>query len=211
MTHTLNRTGLSVKRSGEEIIILCMVHYKYKERSVEAMRELVRTILKYDPENFIGLPLGLSKEDVIALVPRGGVATAVFTDKEILGKLVQEIKAKNLGISVVLSGLFADIREICENAGLEENTTNYSAGIFGKTSLLPDYLTLDITTQCGHGLVSAHYAKDIVRRIKKGNLTAKEGAELLSKPCVCGIVNRKRTEEILLKMVTAESVDVTRK
>jgi hypothetical protein len=209
MTHTLNRTGLSIQRSGEEIIILCMVHYRHKEKKVEAMRELVRTILKYDPKNFIGLPLGLSKEDVIALVPRGGVATAVFTDKEILGTLVQEIKAKNLGISVVLSGLFADIREICERAGLVEHTTNHSVGIFGKTFLLPDYLTLDITTQCGHGLVSSYYIKDIIRRIRKGNLTAKEGAELLSKPCVCGIVNRKRTEEILLKMVQAESFDVT--
>jgi len=202
MTHTLNRTGLANARSGEEIVILGMVHYRYKEKSVEAMRELVRTILKYNPENFVGLPLGLSKEDAIALVPRGGVATAVFTDKEIVGKLVREIKGKNLGISVVLSGLYSDIREICEDAGLGEHTTNYSVGIFGKTSLLPEHLTLDITTQCGHGLVSSHYIQDIVRRIGKGKLTAKEGAELLSKPCVCGIVNRKRTEEILLRMAS---------
>jgi hypothetical protein len=211
MTHTLNRTGLSNERRGQEIVILCMVHYKYKENSVEAMSELIRTILKYNPENFIGLPLGLSKENILALLPKGGIATGVFTDQEVAGKLIREIKSKNLGISVVLSGLFADIREICENAGLAEHTTHYSAGIFGKTSLLPDYLTLDITTQCGHGLISCHYIKDVVRRIKRGRLTAREGAELLSKPCVCGIVNRKRTEEILLKMVEAESPSATGK
>jgi len=209
MTHTLNRTGLSEKRSGEEIVVLCMVHYKNKEKSVRNMTELVRTLLKYNPDNFVGLPLGLSREQVLGLIPKGGIATAVFTDQEVVRKLVQEIKSKDLGISVVLSGLFSDVREICESAGLNEHTTNYSAGVFGKTSLLPDYLTLDITTQCGHALVSRHYVKDVVRRIKRGKLTAGEGAELLSKPCVCGIVNKKRTEEILMKMAGIESSDET--
>ncbi|HSR11346.1 MAG TPA: hypothetical protein VLS90_07850, partial [Thermodesulfobacteriota bacterium] len=82
--------------------------------------------------------------------------------------------------------------------------TNYSAGVFGKTALLPDGLTLDITSQCGHALVSRHYAKDVVSRIRRGKLTAAQGAELLSKPCVCGIVNRKRTEEILSRMADME-------
>ncbi len=124
MTHTLNRTGLSEEGSGEEIVVLCMVHYKNKEKSVDAMTELVRTLLKYNPQNFIGLPLGLSRETVLTLIPRGGIATAVFTDKDTVGKLVREIKSKNLGISVVLSGLFTDVRDICESAGLKEHTTN---------------------------------------------------------------------------------------
>ncbi len=200
MTHTLDRTGLSPERPGEEIVILCMVHYKNKEEKSDQMQELARTILSYKPNNFIGLPLGISEEYLLPLAAQAGVVTAVFTDKEIVTELIKEIKSKKLGISVVLSGLFTDVREICEAAGLSEHTSHYTAGIFGKTSLLPDYVTLEILTQCGHGLVSRYYVKDVVRRIKKGTLTAAQGAELLSKPCVCGIVNKKRTEEILLKL-----------
>ncbi|HEY5496937.1 MAG TPA: hypothetical protein VIK19_01265 [Syntrophales bacterium] len=205
MTHTLNRRGLEKDRPGEEICVLCMIHHKNKnEKSSKAMRELVKTIIRYEPNNLIGRPLGVSNEDIVGLCGAAGVATAVFTDKDAVRKLVQEIKAKGFGlsgISVVLSGLFSDIRDVCEYAGLTEHTSNYPVGIYGKTSLLPDYITLEIATQCGHGLVSRHYIKDVVRRISKGRLTAQEGAELLSKPCVCGIVNKKRTEEILLKMV----------
>jgi hypothetical protein len=202
MTHTLNRRGLKKERPGEEICVLCMIHHKNKnEKSRDALRELVKTIIRYEPNNIIGRPLGASNEDIVGLCGAAGVVTAVFTDKDAVGKLVQEIKTKKLGISVVLSGLFSDIHDICEYAGLTEHTSNYPVGIFGEAALLPDYITLEVATQCGHGLVSRHYIKDVARRISKGKLTAQEGAELLSKPCVCGIVNKKRTEEILLKMV----------
>lgn len=202
MTHTLNRRGLKNERPGEEICVLGMIHHKNKnEKNSAALRELVKTIIRYEPNNIIGRPLGISPEQVIEMSAAAGVVTAVFTDKDAVCKLVQEIKAKDLGISVVLSGLFSDIHDICEYAGLTEHTSNYPVGIFGKAALLPDYITLEIATQCGHGLVSRHYIKDVVRRISKGTLTSQEGAELLSKPCVCGIVNKKRTEEILLKMV----------
>ena len=101
---------------------------------------------------------------------------------------------------MVLSGLFSDIRDVCRSVGLTEHTSHYSAGVFGKTEELADHLTMEITTQCGHALVSRYYIQDIIKRIQQGKLTAAEGSELLSKPCVCGIVNKKRTQEILSKM-----------
>ena len=202
MTHTLNRRGLDESRRGEEICVLCMIHYKCRnEQTVDAMKDIARIVLSHGPNNFMGAPLGVTLELAIELSATSGILTAVFTDKEEVGRLVQEIKAINPGISVVLSGLFSDIRDICKSAGLTEHTTNYALGIFGNKTLLPDHLTLEIVTQCGHGLVSRHYVKHVVLRIREGKMTIKEGADLLSKPCVCGIVNRKRTEEILATMV----------
>jgi hypothetical protein len=203
MTHTLDRTGLSDDRPGEEIVILCMVHHKEKKEKAEGIQEIARTVLKYKPNNFIGLPLGIPEQYLIPMSSQAGIVTAVFTDKEAITNVVREIKEKALGISVVLSGLFSDVHDICEKTGLSEHTTHYTAGIFGKTERLPDHLTLEITTQCGHALVSRHYVSDIVKKIRKGKLTSEQGAELLSKPCVCGVVNKKRTAEVLERMARA--------
>lgn len=201
MTHTLNRRGLDERRPGEEICVLCMIHYKQRnEETAEAMKEVAAAIIRHQPNNIMGAPLDAPPAFIIAMSAASGVITAVFTDKNSVGNLVREIKAINPGISIVLSGLFPDVRDICRSAGLTEHTSNYALGISGNESLLPDHVTLEIATQCGHGLVSRHYIKHIARRIAEGKMTAREGAALLSKPCVCGIVNKKRTEEILLRM-----------
>ncbi|MBN1381842.1 MAG: hypothetical protein JXA41_09225 [Deltaproteobacteria bacterium] len=206
MTHTLNRRGLDNGRPGEEICVLSMIHYQDRnEETAEAMRELARTIIAYGPNNIMGSSVGATPEQIIESAAASGVITAVFTDKDTVGRLVREIKTKDPGISVVLSGLFSDIHDICEYAGLTEHTSNYAVGISGNAALLPDHITLEIATQCGHGLVSRHYIQHVACRIAEGKMTAREGAELLSKPCVCGIVNKKRTEEILLKMAELTS------
>jgi hypothetical protein len=200
MTHTLNRTGLTTERRGEEIVILCMIHYKLKGQKGEEMQEMARILMKYKPDNFIGSPLGLEQEQLIPMAANVGVLTAVYTDKDDVIEMISEIKSRKLGISVVLSGLFTDVHDICEASDLKEHTYHASIGVFGKTEKLPDEKTMAILTQCGHGLVSSHYVDDIVKRIKKGKLTPQEGADLLTKPCVCGIVNRKRTGEILSEL-----------
>lgn len=200
MTHTLNRRGLSEERPGEEFVVLCMVHQKDKARKTEAMREMARAVLKYKPDNIIGAPLGLEGKGIEGICVQAGIVTAVFNDRDRVNELVEEIKSKKLGISVVLSGLFNDVREICKAVDLKEHTYNISLGIFGQTDQLPDEETLEITTQCGHSLVSPNLIKDIVRKIKKGKMTSSEGARLLVKPCVCGIVNPERVQRTLDRM-----------
>jgi hypothetical protein len=188
MTHTLNRRGLSEERPGEEIVFLCMIPADERGKKSEEMLEMANTVLKYTPDNIIGAPLGLDEEGIRALAKRGTIITAVFTNKDDVQKLVEEIKSKRLGISVVLSGLFQDAHEVCDKAGLSEHTHNISLGIFGKTERLPDEETLEIATQCGHALISPHYVKQIVRKIRKGKMTSEE---------VCGIGNPQRIKRSL--------------
>ncbi|MBI5116405.1 hypothetical protein HZA56_08020 [Candidatus Poribacteria bacterium] len=201
MTHTLNRRGLSEARPGEEIVVLCMAQRLRKAEKAEAMQSLARTVLKYKPDNFVGKPLGFDAESVEAMAPYTGVVTAVFTDKEVVWKLVGDLKSQRLGVSVVLSGLFTDVRDTCKCTGLREHTYHISLGIFGKTDCLPGENTLEITTQCGHSLISPHLVDAVVKKIRKGKMTCEQGAQMLIKPCACGIGNPKRVEEILRKMV----------
>ena len=200
MTHTLNRTGLDDTKPGEEFVILCMAHYKDKAARSKQMEEMARVIIDHRPINFIGHPLGIKEDDLAPLAGLTGIITAVYTNKDLVIRLVKEIKSRKLGISVVLSGLFSDIGDVCRATGLTEHTSHIALGVFGKTEKIADPLTMEITTQCGHALVSRQYVKDIVKRLQKGKLTAAEGSELLAKPCVCGILNPKRTETILTKM-----------
>lgn len=201
MTHTLNRRGLSPERPGEEIVFLCMVHRKQKPEKAEDMKEMTRIILKHDPENIIGSPLGLGEDDIVGMSGNAGVVTAVFSDKDKALELVEEIKSRKLGISVVISALFDDVADICNQVGLVGHTHNIPLGIFGRTEMLPDEKTLEIATQCGHALVSPNLIKHVVRQIKREKMTSDQGAELLTKPCVCGIVNPERTRRLLEEMV----------
>jgi hypothetical protein len=200
MTHTLNRKGLSDQRSGEEMVVLCMVHSPNKTEKAEQMSTLARTVLKYKPINFVGKPLGFSEDDVEAMAPMTGVVTAVFSNMDDVRRLVQEIKSQKLGISVVLSGLFSDVRDVCKCAGLKEHTHHISLGLYGKTERLPDEKTLEITTQCGHSLISPRLVESLVKKIRKGKVTPAEAAETLCKPCACGIGNPQRVEKILAEM-----------
>lgn len=200
MTHTLNRTGLSEKAPGEEIVVLCMVHQAEKEAKAGAVQQISRIVLSHGPLNFIGSPLGLTKEEVIPLTAVTGIITAVFTDMETVRKMTREIKSQNLGVSVVLSGLFTDVHDICDSAGLKEHTYHISLGVCGCKNELPDDATLEITTQCGHALISRQLVQHVVKQIRKKKMSPSEGAQMLVKPCVCGIGNSERIQKTLARM-----------
>jgi hypothetical protein len=201
MTHTQNRTGLSESRPDEEIVVLCMAHGPEKAQKMNCMKKAADTILKYKPNNVLGRPMGLDDEQIASMVPMTGIITAVFNNKADVENLVKEIKSQKLGISFVVSALHNDVRDICKCAGLKEHTYNISLGVFGKTEKLPDEKSLEITTQCGHALISAHLVEALVKKIRKGKTTIEEAAHMLAKPCVCGIGNTKRIEKILGDMI----------
>jgi hypothetical protein len=201
MTHTLNRTGLSEDRPGEEIVLLCMVHRAEKAQKMEEMKEIAASVLGHEPVNVIGRPLGLDDEAIQMMAPLSGIITAVFSSKEDALKVVEEIKSRRPGISVVLSGLFSDVHDMCTRAGLREHTHHISLGVHGKTERLPDEKTLEITTQCGHSLISRNLVNALLKKIRKGRMSTEEAALMLAKPCACGIVNTKRVEKILADMI----------
>lgn len=207
MTHTLNRTGLHSGNSGEEIVVLCMVQRKIKEEKAEAMKLVTRAVLDHGPINFIGAPLGFGEEDVVALSPQTGIVTAVFDDADRVSALLAELQRLDLGISVVLSGLFADVRQLCARNDLMEHTFHTSLGVFGKTDRLPEDNVLEITTQCGHSLISPQLVRHLVRKIRKGKTTPAEAAQVLLKPCACGIMNPRRIESILGQLVEDNPAD----
>ena len=81
------------------------------------------------------------------------------------------------------------------------HTVEHSLGIHGNTEKLPDEGILEITTMCGHALVSASLVTHLADQIKSGDMDYKAASTELSRGCACGIFNPYRAEKLLEKVV----------
>jgi len=200
MTHTLHREG--VKKDSKDYVFLAMVEGNDPQK-LENLAELFKIILKHKPLNYTGKALfpDLNAEQLAQIYKRIKIGMAVFDRRGDLFSALQEIKDRELGVSVVVSGLFSHIGEDCRKLGLPMHTVNYSLGVWGKREKLPDPKVTEITTMCGHGLVSFNLVQSLLKEIRRGKKTLEEAAEILIRPCVCGVVNPKRAVELLQAML----------
>jgi len=68
----------------------------------------------------------------------------------------------------------------------------YSLGFHGDLNLLPDRHVLELSTMCGHGMVSHNFAKKMMDWVKEGRRDPQQAATYLAKFCTCGIYNTTR-------------------
>jgi len=201
MTHTLHREGIQRDGSGD-YVLLAMVEGN-DEPKRNNLAELFRTVLKYRPINYTGkanFP-DPSDEQLPLVYKRIKIGMAVFDNRETLLEVLRQIRDKELGVSVVISGLFSHINQDCQKLGLSMHTVNYSLGIWGKKENLPDPKITEITTMCGHGLVSFNLVQSLLKEVRRGKKTLAEASETLAKPCVCGVFNTRRATELLQAMI----------
>lgn len=201
MTHTLHREGLDEDFSND-YIILAMVEGNDREK-LENLAELFRIVLKHRPINYTGKTLypDLPAEQLSQVYKRLKIGMAVFDRREALLEALQEIKDKELGVSVVVSGLFSHIRQDCQKLGLFRHTVNYSLGVWGKKEKLPHPKITGITTMCGHGLVSFNLVQSLLKEVREGKKTPAEASETLAQPCVCGVFNTHRAADLLRALI----------
>jgi hypothetical protein len=62
-------------------------------------------------------------------------------------------------------------------------------GVLGNTKKLPPSEIHEVTTLCGHGLVSPTLVESMARKVKTGAVTPLDAAIEIARPCYCGIVN----------------------
>ena len=139
------------------------------------------------------------------------VVIAIYTEvddvinliNDLRGEWLQNNRKQGYPISVVLSGLFDDVHRCCQRTGSREHTYLHSLGFFGRIRDLPSETELEIITMCGHGLIAANRVRGLVKDIRASDITPAEAAENVTRPCVCGIVNRERAEEIFSRLARA--------
>jgi hypothetical protein len=99
------------------------------------------------------------------------------------------------------------VRDIAAELGITPHMVNLSLGIHGRTDRLPAADIREFTTMCGHGVVSPHLVKDMIRRVKTGKVSEWDGSVLLAEPCTCGIYNPCRSAELLREKAPLYTVD----
>jgi hypothetical protein len=153
-------------------------------------------------------PESIERLLIRAVATRSPVITAIYTELEDVVRLIEDLRGEWLDknredgypISIVLSGLFHDIHQCCQRTGSREHTYLHSLGFFGKTKDLPSQDELEIITMCGHGMIAVKRVAWLLEGIRAGEITPAEAAENVARPCLCGIVNRARAEEVFQRL-----------
>lgn len=205
MTHTLHRQG-ELENLREDFIVFTMSAKTVNAKgSAEKMRRFFEILEKYKSVNYgdmkTGTMLKSERNTIYDGIQDTSIVHFVFTDKEIVGKILDDLKRAELGTSIVLSGLVDSIDQLCKKVGLKMHTVEFSGGVHGKLELLPERPILEITTMCGHGMVANNLVREMAKQIKKGGKTVQEAALELAKPCHCGIFNPKRAQIMLEKLL----------
>ena len=199
MTHSLHRRGTRESLS-EDYVMLCLPAVGVNDEGhAPKLKKFLEIAVRYDPVNIGAIKLGNmyshSKEEVIAASQ--AVVHAVFVKQEQVASVLKDLKEADLGMSVVVSGIFENVDKCIEKAGLKHHTANFSLGIWGNTKRLPSDDILEVATMCGHAMISANLIKSAVDEIKAGRKTPDEAARMLAPQCACGIFNPARAAKLM--------------
>jgi hypothetical protein len=202
MTHSLHRRGTRESLS-EDYVMLCLPAVGLNDEGhAPKLKKFLEIAVRYDPVNIGAIKLGNmyshSKEEVVEAAQ--AVVHAVFVKQEQVANMLKDLEKADLGMSVVVSGIFENVDQCLEKAGLKHHTANFSLGVWGKTEKLPPNEILEVATMCGHAMISANLIKSMVDEIKAGRKTPDEAAKVLAPQCACGVFNPARAAKLMAAM-----------
>ncbi len=202
MTHTLHRMGTPESLSGDYIFLMMPAFGINNADSAPKLRKFFEIALRHNPVNMGDAKRSnmhvLSIQELIDKIdPKGTVVHAVYDNEEAAARALKDLKEADLGLSLVVSGIFSNVKKMCQKNGIHRHGVNYSLGIWGKTEKLPPENVLEITTMCGHGLVSANLVTSLAEEVKAGRKTAESAAKEMAKMCDCGVFNPVRAAKLV--------------
>jgi len=207
MTHTLHRQGTveSLSRDYPMVTVACHAVPESVKGAGPKIAKFLEIAKKNGAINVGDMKQGsiyfdnLDINKICDNVSDTTIAECVFDNLEGVKKTLLELKELDMGLPMVVSGLLEPVSKMLKEIGLEVHTVAQSLGVWGKTELLPRKEVLEITTMCGHHMVSPRLVEKFIDDIKKGKNTPEKAAKVLTKQCCCGIFNEHRTAELLRK------------
>lgn len=208
MTHTLHREGDRESLRDDYVVLGMPAAGINSDGSVEAIRTFLDLASEYDTVNLGSMDVGSINrydfEELIAGSEDGSIVHAVFADFEEFVDFFDALDEMDLGLSIVVSGVFERTAQACKrvsgassNTNPDPHTVRYALGIRGDRDRLPDEWNRELITMCGHGMVSADLVDEMAAAVAEGRLQAEKAAERLARPCSCGIFNTQRAERLL--------------
>jgi len=201
LTHTLHRSGSIDSLRGDYVWVMYQAKGINDKNIKPKALEFIAVAESLGSENWgdvkTGTILKIPRDQVIEKISDKSRIRGVFTSREQVAGFLKEMKKRDLGLSVVISGLLDEVLPACEEAEVTPHTINFAVGIWGKKDLLPSEEVLDITTMCGHHMIAPEFVEYIAEQVKKNRMTPEEGAIKLATFCYCGIFNQVRCAELL--------------
>ena len=211
MSHTLHRRGTPDSLSRDYVVFAMSAKGINAENSKYALKEFLDIVTQFNWVNMGDMKTGgyylVGKDAIMDGVQDTSIVHGVFTSKEDMKAAVKALKEADLGVSITISGIINEVRDGIMAEGLAPHTVEVSMGIKGRTDKLPEDDLLQITTMCGHGMVSQSLVRQMLIDIKKGRRSAEEAGQYLATPCVCGVFNPKRAQEILEELLDVWCLD----
>ena len=217
MTNTLHRYG-SPEGLRDDFVVFAIPTKANREGSLPKLKAFLEIAAKHGPVNMGGggkggfhrpsarlTPLvhwreraAVTPAEVIEGCESPGTVAAVFDDIEKVKRLLADLRQRDLGMSINVSGLTEDARSAAEAAGLTRHSVEYSLGFpFGETDRMPDRRTLELATMCGHSMVAFGLVQKLCQLVREGRRTPTEAARCLARFCSCGVFNTARAERLL--------------
>lgn len=204
MTHSLHRSGKIDSMRGDYVWLMYQAKGVNDKNIAPKAHEFIAVAEAVGSENWGDVKSGpkvcLPVEEIKKRVTDQSRLRGVFTKKEQVVDFLKLLKERDLGISVIISGLLEETLDACKDAGLAPHTINFSLGVWGKKELLPDDDTLAITTMCGHHMIPPNLVKKLIREVKVGKKTPEKAGLELATYCPCGIFNQVRAADIINDM-----------
>ena len=211
MSHTLHRRGTPDSLSRDYVVFAMSAKGINAENSKYALKEFLDIVTQFNWVNMGDMKTGgyylVGKDAIMDGVQDTSIVHGVFTSKEDMKAAVKALKEADLGVSITISGIINEVRDGIMAEGVAPHTVEVSMGIKGRTDKLPEDDLLQITTMCGHGMVSQSLVRQMLIDIKKGRRSAEEAGQYLATPCVCGVFNPKRAQEILEELLDVWCLD----
>lgn len=205
MTHTLHRRG-NVEDLAKDYIFTTMSSKGINVPGTgEEMKKFYQVVMKHNP-TFVGdaakgnqLTIGIKA--MLEESEDRTIGHAVFRDAETVAAVIADLIEAGFNRSVVVSGLFDNVKECCQKAGIgTPHTIEYSLETWGKTEKMAPMDQLEVMTMCGHAQVPGALVKHMAEQVKAGKLTAEEAGKKLGRQCTCGIFNIARAAELVAAM-----------
>ena len=219
MTNTLHRFGKPESLRDDFIVFIMASQGANEQGASEKVRAFLEAASKYHPVNigngflgsmhrpekdlsftkvyFSGRKEKMTIPEAIEAFSERGSAGVVFDNPEAMRGFLKDVKELDLGLSVNVSALVDEVKEACGKSGITIHSIEYSLGFQGDLYRLPDRHVLALTTMCGHGMISANFARKLIDRIREARISPERAAVYMAKFCVCGAFNTSRAVRIL--------------
>jgi hypothetical protein len=216
VTNTLHRYGSAKSFDDDYIIFAIACKGKNDQGAVEKLRAFLEICASHRPVSMGNSALGSyhpssklgpsvhwgrnldpDHRGVVESVQVPRTVAAVFDRRGRAESCLRDLIEADLGLSVNVATSVEGAREAAAACDIKRHSVEYSLGFSDPHDQLPNAQVLQLSTMCGHGMVSSSLAAKMLDMVREGRRSSGEAAVTMARFCACGAFNPTRAKRLL--------------